>query len=59
MGYKTQQEGVVTIFNDKNELIAIIYKDMNSRKNIFYSVTEMGMKELEKLVGSDVVKPIN
>lgn len=56
MPYTTQKEGVITIFDDEGELIAIIYKDMKSRKNIFYATTEMSMEELEKLVGSDKIK---
>jgi hypothetical protein len=56
MPKSTQKEGVTTIFDSEGNLIAIIYKDMKSRKNVFYSVSEMGMEELEQLVGSDTVK---
>jgi hypothetical protein len=56
MPKSTQKEGVTTIFDNEGNLIAIIYKDMKSRKNVFYSVSEMGMEELEQLVGSDTVK---
>jgi hypothetical protein len=56
---KTQKEGVTTIFNRDGDLVAIIYKDMKSRKNVFYSVAEMGMEELETLVGSDKVAPVS
>ncbi len=53
---QTKQEGVITIFDKEGELSAIIYKDMKSRKNIFYTCTEMGFEELEKMVGADVIK---
>ncbi len=52
----TKKEGVTTIFNEEGELVAIIYKDMKSRKNIFYTCTEMSMDELEQMVGSDTIK---
>ena len=46
---KTEKEGIITIFNNDNELIGIIRKDMVSRKNIIYSCSEMGFEELEAL----------
>jgi hypothetical protein len=51
----TLKEGVTTIHDDDG-LIAIIYKDMKTRKNVFYKCSEMDMTELEHLVGSDVAK---
>lgn len=56
MSYTTKKEGITSIFNSEGELIAIIYKDLKSRKNIFYSCNEMAMEELERLVGSDTVQ---
>ncbi len=52
----TQKEGVTTIFSKDGELEAIIYKDMKSRKNVFYKCEEMSMEELEQMVGSDIIK---
>ena len=53
---KTSKEGVTTIFDNESQLVGIIYKDMNSRKNIFYKCQEMSMEELEMMVGSDTIK---
>jgi hypothetical protein len=52
----TQKEGVTTIFDADGELEGIIYKDMKSRKNVFYKCEEMSMEELEIMVGSDIIK---
>lgn len=46
---KPEQIGVISLTNEDGELIAIIKKDPVSRKNIFYSCTEMGFDELEGL----------
>lgn len=56
MPIKTGKEGVLTIFNESGELMAIVYKDMKTRKNVFYSVNEMGMEELEHLLKTETVK---
>lgn len=53
---QTSREGVVVIKNAEGELTNIIYKDLKSRKNIFYSCTEMSLEELEAMVGADTVK---
>lgn len=53
---KTAREGVTTIFDEEGELIAMIYKDFKSRKNVFFSCSEMSMEEIETLVKSDIVK---
>ncbi len=55
MPKNTSKEGVVCIKNDNGDLVAIIYKDMSSRKNIFYSCTEMSLEQLEEFVKSDLV----
>lgn len=49
----TQQEGVITLFDEKGELYGIIYKDMKSRKNIFYSCSEMSFEELQTIFKED------
>jgi hypothetical protein len=46
----TKKEGVITIYNDKNELIALIVKDESSRKNIIYNASEAGLEEIEGLL---------
>lgn len=46
---ETQKEGVITLFNKEGDLIGIIRKDMVSRKNIFYSCSEMDFDQLETL----------
>lgn len=43
----TKKEGVMTLFDESGELYGIIYKDMTSRKNIFYSCKEMSFEDLE------------
>ena len=53
---KTTKEGVTTLLDNDGNLTGIIYKDMRSRKNIFYSCSEMSMEELEEMVQSDVIK---
>lgn len=52
----TETEGVITVKDNEGELTAIIYKDMVSRKNIFYSCKEMSFEELGEMIGSDKVK---
>lgn len=47
---KTSQEGVITVYNEENELVAIVKKDEVSRKNVFYSVSEMGFEEIGSLI---------
>lgn len=46
----TKKEGVVGIYSDKSELIAIIVKDEASRKSIVYMTEEAGVEEIENLV---------
>lgn len=45
-----KKEGVLTITDEYGNLIALVYKDPKSRKNVFYSVSEMGMDEIEFLL---------
>ena len=56
MPVKTSKDGVIAILDEKGELVAIIHKCMKTRKNVFYSVSEMGMDELEILLKTDTVK---
>jgi len=52
----TSKEGVTCIFDTNKELVAIIFKDPKSRNNILYSCAPMDMEEIERLLGSDIVK---
>lgn len=56
MNLKTSKEGVTVIFDQEGEVCGIIYKDMKSRKNVFYKCEEMSMSDLEKMIGSDIIK---
>lgn len=49
MPTKTEQIGVIVLKDDNDNLTGIIYKDPISRKNVFYSCTEMSFEELELL----------
>lgn len=44
----TSKEGILCLEKDGN-LIAIVRKDLSSRKNIIYKVEEMGLEEIEAL----------
>lgn len=46
----TKKEGVLTVYNDKNELIALVVKDESTRKNIIYTTVEAGLEEIESLL---------
>lgn len=50
----TKPEGVVGIYSDKSELIAIIVKDEASRKSIVYMTQEAGVEEIEALIQNKV-----
>lgn len=54
--HTTSKEGVTCIFNTDKELVALIFKDPNTRNNVLYSCEQMGMEEIERLLGSDIVK---
>jgi hypothetical protein len=43
----TKKEGVISAYNEKNELVAIVVKDEVSRKNIVYNVTEAALEDIE------------
>lgn len=45
----TEQEGVITLLNDKNELTGVIRKDPISRKNVVYKCEEMSFDELQEV----------
>lgn len=51
MSIKTEKEGVITLFNKEGELIGVVRKDMVSRKNVFYTCSEMDFEQLEALFG--------
>jgi hypothetical protein len=53
MSYKTEQEGVMCLIDDKGELCGVIRKDMMTRKNIFYSCKEMSFEDLQALFKTD------
>lgn len=50
---KPNEEGVITLRDEENLLMGIITKDPISRKNVFYSCTEMTFDELKALFTSD------
>lgn len=45
-----KKEGVITVYDDRGELKAIVLKDEKTRKSVFYSVLEMGFEEIEALL---------
>ncbi len=45
----TDQEGVITLINEQGVLKGLIRKDPISRKNVFYSCTEMDFEELQRI----------
>lgn len=47
--FKTDQEGVITLKDNEGNLKGLIYKDLISRKNIFFSCQEMTFEELQTL----------
>lgn len=53
---KTTQEGVIAVFNEEEELIAIVRKDLISRKNVLYSVSEMGFEQIAELLEGKILK---
>ncbi len=46
---KAEESGVITLLDEKGELYGVIYKDMQSRKNVFYKCSEMSFSELSGL----------
>src|SRR3990167_5198575 len=48
------KDDVISILDKDGDLVAIIRKDMKSRKNVFYAVREMGMDELEILLKTEM-----
>ncbi len=51
-----EQKGVLCIYNDDRELVAIVEKDEKSRKNVFYTCKEMDFATLERFLKADTVK---
>lgn len=47
---KIKTEGVITVYDAQNTLTTIVLKDEVSRKNIFFSVTEMGFEDIGVLL---------
>lgn len=45
----TDQEGMISLLNDKNELVGVIRKDPTSHKNVFYRCDEMSFEELQAI----------
>jgi len=46
-----QIEGILTIKNEKGELIAIVYNDIEGKKSqIFYTVTECNQDDIKALL---------
>lgn len=43
------QEGMISLLNDKMELTGVIRKDPISRKNVFYRCEEMSFEELQAI----------
>ena len=53
---KTTQEGVIAIFNAESDIIGIVRKDLVSRKNVLYSVSEMGFGEISELLEGKILE---
>ncbi len=53
--YKTQEEGIVSVKNEKGELLAIIYKD-GANHPIIYTTTVANVDEIVTLVSNS---PLN
>ena len=49
MSREIQTEGLITI-KENNELVAVVYKDLKSRHNVFYRCEEMSFDELSDLL---------
>ena len=47
---QTKQEGIVTVYDDKGALVAIVVKDEASRKNVIYNVSEAGLEDIQALL---------
>jgi hypothetical protein len=50
---KSDAEGVITLKDSDGNLKGLIFKDLISRKNVFYSCTEMTFEELKALFKDD------
>ena len=50
---KTQKESVITVFNKENQLVAIVYKDMETRHNLVYKVELMDFEEMAGLLDDE------
>jgi hypothetical protein len=47
-----KKEGVITVYDDLGDLTAIVHFDEDSRKNIIFSVNEMGFENIHDFLGS-------
>jgi hypothetical protein len=52
---QTKKLGVLSVYNDKQELIAIVVKDETSRKNVIYNVSEAGLEDIELLLTNKIL----
>lgn len=52
----TEKIGLMVVYNDARELVAVIHKDEKSHKNIFFSCSEMDMTQIEHLLTIDTSK---
>lgn len=46
----TEKVGVLLVKDSKENIIAMVCKDMVTRKNIFYACSEMSVDEIEHLL---------
>lgn len=47
---KPQLEGVLTIQDTDNNLIAVVHNDLHTRNQVFYSVKKMGIDDIKQLL---------
>lgn len=47
---KPELVGVLTIQDKSNELVAVVYNDLKTRNQTFYSVKKMGVDDIKSLL---------
>lgn len=53
---KISEDGVISLTNEDGALIGIVRKDPTSRKNVFYTVSEMSLTELAEMLKNNDIK---
>lgn len=52
MTKQIKTEGVITIYDSVGNLSAIVLKDEQSRKNVFYTTNEMSFEDIELMLAT-------